>query len=135
ERALTLGRNKFNINVSYTYIKFAEFNGKNLDKLVSQTELAFVPETGTTEYFGLFSPYNDPDDNVPRQAGTRVMVDLDLEAQLFDFSFTYGVLDNLDVNIDIPVLRTYLRSSVQQTIPDPRCVGIGNAGCDNALFN
>ncbi len=135
ERAVTLGRNKFNLNVSYTYIKFDEFNGKNLDKIVSQVERAFVPETGTTEYFGLFSPYNDPDDGVLRQAGTQVALDLDLEAQLFDFSFTYGVLDNLDVNIDIPVLRTYLRSSVQQTIPDPRCVGIGNAGCDNALFN
>ena len=33
ERAVTLGRNKFNLNVSYTYIKFDEFNGKNLDKL------------------------------------------------------------------------------------------------------
>lgn len=132
ERAVTLGRNKFNLNVSYTYIKFNEFNGKNLDKLVNQTETAFVPETGTTEYFGLFRPYTDPD-GVERQAGDRVIVDLDLEAQLFDFSFTYGVLDNLDVNIDIPVLRTYLRSSVQQTLPDPRCVGIGNVGCDTAL--
>jgi len=135
ERAVTLGRNKFNLNVSYTYIKFDEFNGKNLDKLVNQTEFAYVPETGTREYFGLFSPYQDPDDGLARQAGTRVVVDLDLEAQLFDFSFTYGVLDNLDVNIDIPVIRTYLRSSVQQTIPDPRCLGIGNAGCENARFN
>lgn len=132
ERAVTLGRNKFNVNVSYTYIKFDEFNGKNLDKLTNQVETAFVPETGTKEYFGLFRPYTDAN-GVERQAGDRVMLDLDLEAMLFDFSFTYGILDNLDVNIDIPVIRTYLRSSVQQTLPDPRCVGIGNAGCDGAL--
>jgi hypothetical protein len=31
-----------------------------------------------------------------------VRLNLDLEAQLFDLSFTYGVLDSLDVNIDRP---------------------------------
>jgi hypothetical protein len=124
ERAVTLGRNKFNFNVSYTYIKFDEFNGKNLDKLVNNVEVARVPETGQNEYFGLFRGFDcDADgENCLRQSGDRVTLDLDLEAQLFDFSFTYGILDSLDVNIDIPVVRTYLRSSVQQTLPDPRCL-------------
>jgi len=46
-----------------------------------------------------------------------VKLDLDLEAQLFDFSFTYGLLDNLDVNIDVPVLRTYAHSSCRRRCP------------------
>jgi hypothetical protein len=133
ERAVTLGRNKFNLNVSYTYIKFEEFNGQNLDKLTNKVEKAFVPETGTTQYFGLFRGFQDVNDpNLTRLAGDRVTLDLDLEAQLFDFSFTYGVLDNLDVNVDIPVLRTYARSAVQETLPDPRCLGVSE-DCDVAL--
>jgi hypothetical protein len=96
-------------------------------------ERAFVPETGRTQYFGLFRGFQDViDPNVTRLAGDQVRLDLDLEAQLFDFSFTYGVLDNLDVNIDIPVLRTYARSEVQETLPDPRCLGISE-DCDIAL--
>jgi hypothetical protein len=133
ERAVTLGRNKFNINASYTYIKFSEFNGKNLDKLTNQIEKAFVPETGQTQYFGLFREFDDVDDpNITRLAGDQVKLDLDLEAQLFDFSFTYGVLDTLDVNIDLPVLLTYARSSVKEILPDPRCLGV-NEDCDIAL--
>ncbi len=133
ERAVTVGRGKFNINTSYTYIKFKEFNGQNLDKLTNRIEKAFVPETGNTQYFGLFRGFQDVDDpNRTRLAGDQVKLNLDLEAQLFDFSFTYGLLDNLDINVDLPVLLTYARSSVQETLPDPRCLGI-NEDCDVAL--
>ncbi len=126
ERAVTLGRNKFNLNVSYTYISFDEFNGKNLDRLTNRIEKAFVPETGTTEYLGFLVP----DGN--RFVGTQVRLDLDIEAQLFDFSMTYGVLDTLDVNLDVPVLRTYARSEAQARVPDPRCLGT-LAACDDFL--
>jgi hypothetical protein len=133
ERAVTLGRNRFNVSAAYTYIKFSEFNGKNLDKLTNQVEKAFVPETGRTEYFGLFRPYQDVDDpSITRLAGDQITANLDLEAQLFDFSFTYGLLDDLDLNIDLPVLLTYARSSFQETLPDPRCLGTSE-DCDIAL--
>ena len=56
----------------------------------------------------------------PNGTFTQVTADLDLEAQLFDFSFTYGVLDNLDVNIEIPVVRTYARSQIKEVTLDPR---------------
>jgi hypothetical protein len=130
ERAVTVGRGKFNINASYTYNKsLDEFNGKNLDKLTNRVERAFVPETGTTEYFGLFRGFNcDDAGKCKNLAGDQVRLNLDLEAQLFDFSFTYGLLDNLDVNIDVPVLLTYARSAVQETLPDPRCLDL-SADC------
>ena len=133
ERAVTVGRNKFNLNVSYTWIKFDEFNGHNLDKLTNRVETAFVPETGTTEFFGLFRPFNCDANgkNCRNLTGDQVKLNLDLEAMLFDFSFTYGILDNLDVNIDVPVLRTYARSQVQETVPDSRCLGV-NADCNLA---
>ncbi len=123
ERAVTLGRNKFNISASYTYIKFSQFNGQNLDKITNRVENAFVPETGKTEYFGLFRGFDcDAQGNCNHFAGDQVRLNLDIEAQLFDVAFTYGVLDDLDVNIDVPVLRTYLRSAVSETLPDPRCL-------------
>ena len=69
ERAVTLGRNKFNLNFSYTYIKFKEFNGKNLDKITNRVETPFVPETGQRQYFGLFRPFQDVDDPNSRGRG------------------------------------------------------------------
>jgi hypothetical protein len=133
ERAVTVGGGKFNVSASYSYVKFDRFNGRNLDKLINHVEKAYIPETGTTEYLGLFRAFQDVDaPSVTRLAGDQVRIDLDLEAQLFDFSFTYGVLENLDVNVDLPVLRTYARSAVQETLPDPRCVGV-NEDCDVAL--
>ncbi|MCC6763874.1 MAG: hypothetical protein IT293_04345 [Deltaproteobacteria bacterium] len=133
ERAVTLGRNKFNLSASYSYIRFQSFNGKDIDKLMSQAEVARVPETGDIEFFGP-SRQADLDGNGTQEAliGDQLRLDLELETQLWDFSFTYGVLDNLDVNIDIPVLYTYARSSLVETLPDPRCLGV-SADCD-ALF-
>lgn len=133
ERAVTIGRNKFNLGVSYSYIRFQTFNGKDIDKLTSQAEIARVPETGEIQFFGP-SRTADLDGNGTQESliGDQLRLDLELETQLWDFSFTYGVLDNLDVNIDIPVLYTYARSSLVETLPDPRCLGV-SASCD-ALF-
>ncbi len=130
ERAVTLGRNKFNLSASYSWIKFDSFNGKNIDKLRSQTEVAFVPETGDVQFFGP-SRSADLDGNGTNEAliGDELNLQLDLETQIWDFSFTYGVLDNLDVNIDVPVLYTYARSSLVERLPDPRCLGVSD-DCD-----
>lgn len=129
ERAVTLGRNKFNLNVSYSWIKFDRFAGKDIDELTSNVEIAFVPETGKTQYFGLSRPLtSDPKTLI----GDQVNLKLDLEAQLVDFSFTYGLLDQLDVNVDVPVLRTYVRSEIREILPDPRCLGVSGA-CDAFL--
>ena len=130
ERAVTLGRNKFNLNASYSWIRFDEFNGRNIDKLRNRAEVAYVPETGKIGFFGP-SRTADLDNNGVNEAliGDELNLHLDLETQLWDFSFTYGVLDDLDVNIDIPVLYTYARSSLVERLPDPRGLGV-SADCD-----
>ncbi len=119
ERAVTLGKGKFNITNSYTWVKFDEFNGRSLHNLDSRSELARLPDQNGSFYFGVVGP----------SGLTQLKLDLDLEAQLVDFSFTYGVLDNLDVNIDVPVLRTYVRSGLIDVIPDPRCARLGLQLC------
>jgi hypothetical protein len=121
ERAVTIGKSKFNVNVSYTYIDFDTINGHDLDHLTSRVESAVL---GNGQAFaGLRRP--DLVDRFPQLNDrnlifTQLDVDLDIEAQLMDFSFTYGVLDNLDVNVDVPVVRTFARSHVTERTLDPR---------------
>jgi hypothetical protein len=122
ERAVTLGRGKFNINTSYTYLDFAKFNGKDIGNLKNRVAIANVD--GQRTFAGLIRP--DLVDQFPglsdNQIFSEVTADLRLEAQIVDFSVTYGLLDNLDVNVDIPVIRTYAHLSVSQEILDPRFV-------------
>ncbi len=121
ERAVTIGKGKFNVNLSYTYIDFDNINGHDLDSLTARVEGANFAN-GDAGFAGIFEP--DLASNYPglasNQIFTEVNVNLDLEAQLIDFSFTYGVLDNLDVNIDVPLLRTFARSTVSELTLDPR---------------
>ena len=128
ERAITIGRNKFNINTSYTYIGFDTYDGQDLHHLKSQVEIS----ADRTRFAGLRRP--DLADRfsglTPEQVFTQVGVDLDLEAQLFDLSFTYVLLDNLDVNIDIPVIRTFARSTVTELTLDPRFEAVLPPGFD-----
>ncbi|MBI3770370.1 MAG: hypothetical protein HY271_18020 [Deltaproteobacteria bacterium] len=121
ERAVTVGAHKFNANVSYTYIKFDSINGHDLDHLTSRVLLANI---GNQRAFagGLRRPdlASQFPDLTPGTTFSQVKADLDLEAQLVDFSFMYGVLDDLDVNIDIPVVRTFVRSAITERTLDPR---------------
>jgi hypothetical protein len=128
ERAVTLGAKKFNVNASYSYIHFDTINGHDLHDITSRVEIA-KDASGRRSFAGLRR--QDLVNNFPglKQLGpngelifTELNVDLDLEAQLVDFSMTYGLLDNLDVNVDIPVLRTFARSRVSERTLDPRFV-------------
>ena len=128
ERAITIGKNKFNINTSYTYISFDTYDGRDLGHLKSQVEIS----ADRTHFAGLRRP--DHADRfsglTPDQIFTQVEVDLDIEAQIFDLNFTYGLLDNLDVNIDIPVIRTFARSTVTELTLDPRFEAVLPPGFD-----
>lgn len=122
ERAVTVGAKKFNLNFSYTYIKFDRLNGHDLEHLTSRTIVS-----KDNEFAGVLAPdrvfqqvKNVTPGLTPENTFTRAAVDLDLEAQLFDLSMTYGVLDNLDVNVDVPILRTFARSSLRTDTLDPR---------------
>jgi hypothetical protein len=136
ERAVTIGKGRFNINFSYTYIDFNTINGHDIDDLNSRVETGTL--NGQNAFAGLRRPDLAPNfrnvrfnngataDLPPDLIFSDVKLDLDLEAQLFAFSFTYGVLDNLDVNFDLPLIRTYARSEVTETTLDPRFIQEAN---------
>jgi hypothetical protein len=124
ERAVTIGKGKFNINMSYTYLDFSEINGHDLDDM--QNRVAVADLDGQSTFSGLIRPdlVDEFTGLTSEQTFSEVTANLRLEAQIIDFSFTYGVLDNLDVNIDVPLIRTYAQISIDQQILDPRFVDL-----------
>lgn len=136
ERAVTVGKQKFNANVAYTYIRFNSLYGHDLDHLTNKVEVATDPNSADPNkpiYFGFFRGATFSDGSTGA-VGDRITLDYDIEAQLVDFSFTYGIIDDLDVNIDIPVIRTYVRTGDSELLPDPRCVGV-DGDCDKSLVD
>ena len=88
ERPRPLGRGKLNLSVSYQWVRIDTVDGQDLDRL-SDTRFPIVdPKNGR-----LFT--------VPRFG-------LDLETHQVTTSVTYGVTDDLDLNLTIPILYSSL---------------------------
>ena len=99
ERPETLGRGKFNVNVSFQYVQFDEFDGDDLKSLQSQDPIVLnVLDAGG---------------NVIAQRANRLVYSLGIQNYVTAFSFTYGILDDLDVNLLVPVIATTLKVGVQ----------------------
>ena len=92
ERPDTIGRGKFNINVSYQYVELNEIDGVGTNALQSpdQIVLAHTDASGAP---------------LPATANT-LRYSFKLINNVEALSFTYGVLDNLDVNLLVPLIET-----------------------------
>src|SRR5262249_48694688 len=141
ERAVTVGAHKLNVNLSYSYIKFDRLNGHDLDHLTSRVIVADTP-SGTRAFDGILAPSSvfqqvkgiNPNLR-PNNTFAREVIDLDLEAQLFNMSVTYGVRDDLDINVNVPLLRTFVRSSLTSDALDPRYARLFNAPASTVVEN
>jgi hypothetical protein len=88
ERALTIGKGKFNFNIGYAYVEFDDINGTNLNNLNTGPGVLLTSnQTGAA------------------QLRTR----LDVQTQVIAPTFRYGITDDLDVSLVIPILNTSLR--------------------------
>jgi hypothetical protein len=94
ERPDTLGRSKFNINVSFEYVKFDAFDGNSLSKLEAPDPIVTQVVNGNGNLLGAMA--------------SRLRYDINLRNYITAFSFTYGILDNLDVNLLLPLIETDL---------------------------
>jgi hypothetical protein len=92
ERPDTLGRNKFNINVSYQYVNLDEFDGDDTDSLENPNPLV--------------ARVTDIDGTLTGFTANRLRYDFSLVNHVTAISATYGVLDQLDVNLLIPIIVT-----------------------------
>ncbi|HET6628290.1 MAG TPA: transporter [Woeseiaceae bacterium] len=91
ERAETIGKGRFNANLSFTAFKYDEFLGDDLDDLVVTT-------------------LHDPDIIPPLDERTSFELDtvdahlnLDINVNALNFAGTYGVTDRLDVGFLVPL--------------------------------
>jgi hypothetical protein len=109
ERPETLGEGKFNVNVSWQYVEYNEFDGRSLRNL---------------EGNGLIVLRNvDAAGNLVGFEADRLQYRLGLRNNIAAFSFTYGVLNNLDLNLLVPLIATSLdvgvtRQQIETAGPD-----------------
>jgi hypothetical protein len=101
ERPDTLGRGKFNVNVSYQYVKFDSYDGQDLNDLHSPFPIVTKVRSG-----GVVTSAN----------ATRLDYDLALHNNVIGLSGTYGVLDDLDVNILVPLIQTSFDTGVNALV-------------------
>ena len=92
ERPDTLGRGKLNINVSYQYVDLNEIDGDSTDSLEAGDPIVVrvVDVAGNPLGF----------------TANRVRYDFSLVNHVVGLSATYGLLDNLDVNLLVPLIQT-----------------------------
>jgi hypothetical protein len=115
ERAETIGRGKANVAFTYSYVHFTTIDGDDLNALPSRRSvdrrvLKLSVPGGVTLADGRFTTF------LP----VRVTADIDVTAQQFALSATYGITPQLDVNLVVPVLHTSLDLAATGLAPDPR---------------
>jgi hypothetical protein len=106
QRADTTGRGKFTFGLSYSRFTFDQVDGLDLGN--GQLKVIFVHEP-TGAQSGL-PPFNFERDTITAQ------IKADITSDVFVLSGTYGVFDNLDVSIAIPIIRNELKLTGIATI-------------------
>jgi hypothetical protein len=113
ERPDTLGQGKMNVSVSFQYVQFDAFDGKNVTKL----------ENADPILINAFDANGNP---IGRRA-VRLRYSLGIQNYETAISFTYGVLDDLDVNLLLPIVQTDMRLGVHsQPVGGPPTAGYDN---------
>jgi hypothetical protein len=116
DRAETVGRRKLSLGFSYSRFTYDTLDGKNLDN--GELQLTFLHDRPTTVATEIFR-----DDTITAK------IVADITTDLFVLSGTYGLLDNLDVSVAIPIVRNFMRvrgeatSNNQSFQKDPGQVG------------
>jgi hypothetical protein len=110
ERASTIGKGQLNIGVSYTNVNYKRLNGTRL----SQLQLVLD---------------HDVNFNVPFEQDDIVLnLDLRLKQQIFAFIGTYGVTNNLDIGLIVPLMKIDGRVRSTAMIVDNGGLGIHQFG-------
>ena len=103
ERAQTLGKGRLNFGIGYLYSDVQTLNGNSLDELVNPVNLpSIIPEfqqTNLTDANLIYAPAGLVND----------VIRLDLRAHIFLPTLRYGLTDDWDIGLSVPILRTSLR--------------------------
>jgi hypothetical protein len=94
ERPDTIGEKKFNINVSFQYVQFDDYDGDSIQSLHNDNPLLVNVVDGAGNIIG--------------QETIALEYRIGFQNYVTAFSATYGIRDDLDVNISIPIIQTTL---------------------------
>lgn len=125
DRPNTLGRGKININVSYQYVQLDELDGQDMDSLTAPAPI-IARET-------------DLSGSLIQRSAWDYRYDLSLVNHVAAFSLTYGLFDDLDLNILVPLISTEFDATVnvrrvavaapgQPFVPQPGPTASASAG-------
>ncbi len=97
ERPDTLGRWKLNVNVSFQFVRFDAFDGDSIKKLEAPDPIVVRVTSG-----GALVGFT----------ANRLRYRLKIDDYVTALSLTYGLLDDLDVNVLLPVIQTNFETGV-----------------------
>jgi outer membrane putative beta-barrel porin/alpha-amylase len=92
ERPDTLGQGKFNVNVSYQYVSLNEIDDRGTDSLNNPDPIVIR----VTDVNGVLQGFT----------ANSLKYKFNLVNNIAAINLTYGVLDNLDVNLLLPIIHT-----------------------------
>ncbi|MGH7966732.1 MAG: transporter [Candidatus Binatia bacterium] len=101
ERALTLGKGQFNVGVAYSFIDFTDFNGTDLDHIQSPALLTDVLDNEAVDRGDGFF--------LAPASLSLIRTGIDLKAHLVVPAMRYGITENWEVSLSIPVVHSSLR--------------------------
>jgi hypothetical protein len=93
ERALTLGKGQLNFGVGYSFIEFDELNGTDLHDINTPAYLLEVFGGGPLFPLSL----------------TTIRTRIDLNAHVVVPALRYGITENWDISLAVPIVNTFLR--------------------------
>jgi hypothetical protein len=111
ERALTLGKGQFDFSVGYSFIDFSDLNGKDLDNIRSP---AFLLDAFDKEGVPVKSPpevmLKPGEEAILTPASlSLIRTQIDLQAHVIVPTLRYGITNNWEVGLSIPIINTFLR--------------------------
>src|SRR5262249_31791145 len=119
ERVLTLGKGQFDFSIGYSFIDFNKLNGTNLDNIRSPALLAaLLTDESESVPVGQLPPgivLKDGEEafSAPLVA-SLIRTRIDVNAHVIAPSLRYGLTNNWEIGLSIPIVDTFLRVRNEQ---------------------
>jgi hypothetical protein len=114
ERALTLGKGQFDLSVGYSFIDFSDLNGTDLDNIRSPALLGavFIDEGVPFRQPSLPGVELGPGEELfsAPTSLSLIRTQIDLQAHVIVPTLRYGLTNNWEVGLSIPIVNTFLRA-------------------------
>ena len=112
ETAESIGPGKIHIGISYSHMSLNKLRGLDVDDIrftFIHQDVTPTPPFGEDEQGSLGNPAWEAD-------AIEVYPNLNINSEIFAFTFSFGVLDNLDISLAIPIVNVSLSGTARAII-------------------